>query len=437
MIQAVSNFFLKSFFYIFLSLSVLSIPTVFTKNDNVAVKNLVDPAKNKIDKDLYHEELNEIQPLIPTPIIQAVVSDQILAKQKKCIWVVHGSFATYFSWYQPGGDFFESVKKSASEKFGQDGFVIQPFKWSGFLSASSRISAATDLSKLILEEYVKDESVEHILIGHSHGGNVNNLCSQMLALLLKKLTEEQLKQSIEKLAKSLHEKSKSEYSRWKKSSKGYFFKNEDIKEVEKHLSDSMTELQDLLNHNEPLKRLRDNYEKQVSIPVKAAWGDVSNKKTECKKLISRNFLLATPVDSKELAPSQETVERTFNLFSYADFIQTILGLYERKYPSSMNNILNISVVFGEPKDAKRFCELKYPCHSDLHATRIGTNLFEIEPLLEKIDRDLYLKNNCLDFYFSKDETNKPQVLNDSVISHQILSVILENAQEALDMFVGC
>ncbi len=88
--------------------------------------------------------------------------------------LVHGTHAVDESWARPGGKFYEELRGQAGERKLS---LLVPFAWSGHLSGEARVQAAEALCDLI-ESYPWDEEI--ILIGHSHGGNVINLASQML-----------------------------------------------------------------------------------------------------------------------------------------------------------------------------------------------------------------------------------------------------------------
>lgn len=97
----------------------------------------------------------------------------IFSLSKSIVIVVHGTFATEAEWCRPGGDFFTTLEREAIYLKEQ----VIPFTWSGKLNNKSRIQAAQALAKIILS--YKQERI--IIIGHSHGGNIINLASQLLA----------------------------------------------------------------------------------------------------------------------------------------------------------------------------------------------------------------------------------------------------------------
>ncbi len=96
---------------------------------------------------------------------------QSLFALSACI-IVHGTWAQDESWYQPHGDFFKAVYRSAQETKIVDQVVS--FAWSGKLSYHFQMEAAQRLQKFI-EKY---DSI--ILIAHSHGATVAILASQLM-----------------------------------------------------------------------------------------------------------------------------------------------------------------------------------------------------------------------------------------------------------------
>ncbi len=87
--------------------------------------------------------------------------------------LVHGTYAVDEDWCRPGGKFYETLRREAAR---QCEYLV-PFAWSGQLSGEARVQGAEALYELLMS-YPVDEEIT--LIGHSHGGNVINLASQML-----------------------------------------------------------------------------------------------------------------------------------------------------------------------------------------------------------------------------------------------------------------
>ena len=102
-------------------------------------------------------------------VLFLIASPFVYAKSA-CI-IVHGTWASKESWYQPGGAFFESVL-SSSEKYNIDEVVS--FTWSGKNNQRDRQRAGFELSQTIQ----KYDAVT--IIAHSHGATVGILASHDL-----------------------------------------------------------------------------------------------------------------------------------------------------------------------------------------------------------------------------------------------------------------
>ncbi len=83
------------------------------------------------------------------------------------ITLVHGTFARRSAWTQPGSPLRRILH---SELDGEALFSV--FEWSGLNSHRARLRAAEDLRAFILLSFNKYPSHRHVIIAHSHGGNV-------------------------------------------------------------------------------------------------------------------------------------------------------------------------------------------------------------------------------------------------------------------------
>lgn len=167
--------------------------------------------------------------------------------------IIHGTWGSEAAWYTPEGDFFTSLEATAQ----MEKAAVIPFCWSGSNNYEARNKAAKNLSKLI-ESY--DAHTKIILIGHSHGGNVALLASQLL---------------------STHK-------------------------------------------------------------------------------ISIIYTLGTPITTS-IYPNMNNIKYCYNLFSFEDLIQTVLGLFKREH-AMHERIRNIRVILNGTE----------PDHTQLHHAAIGT-----------------------------------------------------------------
>ena len=92
---------------------------------------------------------------------------------KSVVIVVHGSFASQEAWHQPEGDFFSELEKQARML----NHKTISFCWPGIPTTATIVASGQTLAKLILS-YPPTEQI--MVIGHSHGGNVINIASQLL-----------------------------------------------------------------------------------------------------------------------------------------------------------------------------------------------------------------------------------------------------------------
>lgn len=104
-------------------------------------------------------------------IMIVLLLQSVLASSLHVCIVIHGTWANSETWWQPGGDFFESLKKDAFV-FCDD---IVAFPWSGRNTSYDRREAAKRLAEVIkLYDQVT-------IVAHSHGATVGILASRYLA----------------------------------------------------------------------------------------------------------------------------------------------------------------------------------------------------------------------------------------------------------------
>lgn len=87
--------------------------------------------------------------------------------------IIHGTWTSNFSWHMPGGDFYDALSKATHPTH------VSFFLWSGKNSPKARQEAA---KKLV--EFLDDHMPYYFelnLVCHSHGSNVANMASQIMA----------------------------------------------------------------------------------------------------------------------------------------------------------------------------------------------------------------------------------------------------------------
>lgn len=262
--------------------------------------------------------------------------------------LIHGSFANDSSWCKPGGDFYEVLSKKAKLL---DHKVV-PFTWTGKLSDRDRFQGAECLAKMILS-YPEDEEV--ILVGHSHGGNVINLASKLLydpmQEVMSNYWQDGGSQGINGFIDDilLHN-----FSRFMVQILGDFRKP--IQKKELYNKAYLRELKSLFLlawHNVQMFKKRNNIRKQY--------------------LINKVYLLATPVNYSVYSPYMRVINYLYNLYSFGDYIQPILGLYERTY-IGFERLVNLRVILkgsGLFKDDN-------PTHKQMHDSEIAKSILSID-----------------------------------------------------------
>jgi hypothetical protein len=178
--------------------------------------------------------------------------------------IIPGTWSTNAIWHQPGGDFFEMLKRSLNNLQSK----IITFSWSGKNRHDERVKAAHKLADLI------EQHDRVILIGHSHGSNVGALASQELA------------------------------------------------------------------------------------------------KRKSKSCIHIFYALGTPIDTLDYMPDMTIIGHLYNLFSFGDIVQPVLGAFSRVYPEH-ERIANITITINGQE----------PSHTQLHHTAVAQWLPQLHQLL--------------------------------------------------------
>jgi len=88
------------------------------------------------------------------------------------------------------------------------------------------------------------------------------------------------------------------------------------------------------------------------------------------------YTLGTPIN-KALYPNMDTIHYCYNLFSFEDVVQTVLGMFDREY-AAHERIANIRVIIND----------KEPDHTELHHPIIGAWI----PELHNIIKNFGIKN---------------------------------------------
>ncbi|MGD1997619.1 MAG: hypothetical protein PVJ92_01750 [Candidatus Dependentiae bacterium] len=255
------------------------------------------------------------------------------------IILLHGSLGANSRWYRPGGGFHDALAAEAKQ-YEQE---ITPFAWSGSISAKGIITAAHDLATKVLGI---DDGKELILIGHSNGGNVISYMTTLLNAA-----------------------------------------QETAERGDTNLNELYEPFEELLQTKgfEP----RNYVNSVISKKITAAYADLSAQAKkhirrstkpdgthDTKPLITRIFMLGTPINTDRFYINMNVVQEVINLHSDADRIQTFVG--DAKLPDEHHSVANLHVILSH--DGKKYP----PCHQRIHHEIVGKWLLHLP---EKLAHD--------------------------------------------------
>lgn len=84
------------------------------------------------------------------------------------VTLIHGTFASDADWTQPDSP----LARQLTERCDGELLVSPPFVWSGNNSHQARLQAGLELAEHLKEQVARHPKARHVLICHSHGGNV-------------------------------------------------------------------------------------------------------------------------------------------------------------------------------------------------------------------------------------------------------------------------
>ena len=214
------------------------------------------------------------------------------------IIVTHGAFDKNASWYKPGGCFYEVLKESG-QLFGQE---VVSFEWDQFLGGVThyeRLKAGKALAEVIADLISLGET-EIILIGHSYGGHVIKIASQILAIGL----------DLQDTDRSIVVSDRN--------------KNSELFDMEffKKICNEFKTYSEKKNLKELLKK------KGLS-----SWGRPGDF------LVDIAYTLGTPNDIPDYFANMDSIGYFYNFFSKGDFVQDLVGdvlLPEPKHDWAVN-----------------------------------------------------------------------------------------------------
>ncbi|MBY0352973.1 alpha/beta fold hydrolase [Candidatus Babeliales bacterium] len=237
--------------------------------------------------------------------------------------LVHGSFANQETWHQPEGDFFDELEKQARTLHHK----TISFCWPGMPTTATIVASGQTLAKLILS-YPPTEQI--IVIGHSHGGNVISIASQLLSTAATNTFDADFLLSLTPTTRK-HEP-------------------------------TIFEL--FCKALPQIKKLFHLYQQQ--------WRNISTF------AIQAAYFLGTPIDAQAFMPSMNAIEYVYNFYSQGDIIQPVLGFFQRTLPTH-ERITNLSITIKNtgilPSDQ--------PSHSQLHLPIVARWLLSIPHQLKQ------------------------------------------------------
>ncbi|MBX9830530.1 alpha/beta fold hydrolase [Candidatus Babeliales bacterium] len=227
---------------------------------------------------------------------------------KSVVILVHGSFASQETWHKPEGDFFSELEKQAHML----NHKTISFCWPGMPTTAAIVASGQTLAKLMLS-YPPTEQI--IVIGHSHGGNVINIASQLLNTATTNAFDADFLLSL------THTTRKYEPALFELFCKAL----------------------------PQIKTLFYLYQQQWrSIPTFA---------------IHAAYFLGTPIDAQTFMPNMKVIKHVYNLYSHGDLIQPVLGFFQRALPTH-ERIANLSVTIKNtgiiPSDQPSHAQLHHP-----------------------------------------------------------------------------
>jgi len=133
------------------------------------------------------------------------------------------------------------------------------------------------------------------------------------------------------------------------------------------------------------------------------------------------YALGTPVSRKNYQPNMDVITYFYNLFSFEDLIQPVLGFFEREY-TQHERIANIRITINdrEPDHAQLHDPLVAQWIPQLHAMVTSFQTFDF-----KIPGIIHFANNKKPIYIP-DKVRKHLIERDQLLNKMILSTFARN-----------
>ena len=179
-----------------------------------------------------------------------------------------------------------------------------------------------------------------------------------------------------------------------------------------------------------LSKIIESYPEETKINIVAHShganvGIIASQKISRK--INKFYALGVPVDIKNYMPNLENINFFYNLFSTNDKIQSVLGFYDRIFPSH-NRLVNMEITING----------KSPVHSQLHSNIIAKWLPLINLETNNCDDIIPpLKINFTEDNYPTCEINVLESLEENQIfdSQKLLEIFKESSSKSLTIFL--
>ena len=254
--------------------------------------------------------------------------------------ITHGVLGNDSDWYKPGGVFYEAIYESA-KKLGQN---VEAFSWTqdlGGITHYERIKAGIKLAKQIIDNRVAGEK-EIILIGHSYGGHVIKVASQLL--------------SFAQIPVSIEEKPEPEESEPLQEISDVIEQSSEFDEV---VSQDLERDLEFLETEEFFEKACIEVQKYKEEKLKGRMKD--------EFLIDAVYTLGTPNDIPDYIADMNVINHLYNFYSKGDLIQDLVGDHLLPSPKHERSV-NLRI---EVKRGGLWCFWSWPTHTQMHAEIIG------------------------------------------------------------------
>ena len=156
-------------------------------------------------------------------------------------------------------------------------------------------------------------------------------------------------------------------------------------------------------------------------------GIIASQQLQKEHQIENFYALGTPIDTTNYLPNMQVIKNFYNIFSFGDLYQTVLGMHER-FLHAGPRIYNINIEIGD----------KRPDHEELHCPQIAKWLPHLPQQLAE-----FTCNNHFFAKFNQDnqptisiETQLAQKLERDLRLHQHLCAALPSGQPDWRVFTN-